>query len=62
MTKEKAYELGKDCATYGSNQTNCSHLIFCKPEFTKAWEQGKAEQEKILRESTILNNNNTLKP
>jgi len=44
MDKEQAFEMGKDCAINGANTTNCHFSIFSKPEFTKAWEDGKASQ------------------
>ena len=43
MTAKKAYEFGKDCAVNGANTTNCQISIFSAPEFTRAWERGKAE-------------------
>lgn len=39
-----AYEMGKDCAINGANETNCHFSIFSTPENTKAWEKGKREQ------------------
>ena len=43
-----AEQMGYDCGIKGANEENCHFAIFSKPEFTKAWEAGKAraEQEK----------------
>lgn len=39
----QAYALGYDCERNGANETNCHFSIFKNPEFTKAWELGKAD-------------------
>jgi len=45
---DHAERMGYDCGINGPNTTNCHFGIFSAPEFTKAWERGKAraEQEK----------------
>ena len=45
MTNElkHAYEMGKDKAKNGANETNCNFAIFSTPEKTKAWEKGAKE-------------------
>ena len=45
MEKElqNAYEMGKDNAINGSNETNCDFRIFSSPEKTKEWERGRDE-------------------
>jgi len=42
-TMQQAYELGFDCGKNGANETNCHFSIFARPEYTKAWELGKAD-------------------
>lgn len=51
MTIEKAYTLGTDCAINGADTVNCHFSIFSKPEFTRAWEEGKAEHGNIRNKS-----------
>ena len=43
--EEDCGELGEDCGKNGANTTNCNFTIFSKPEFTKAWEDGKLTAE-----------------
>ena len=47
MTVEKAYTLGTDCAINGADTINSHFSIFSKPEFTRAWEEGKTEHEGV---------------
>lgn len=42
MDKKMAFEHGRDCGLNGSNTINSHFGIFSQPEFTKAWEAGKA--------------------
>jgi len=44
-----AEEAGFDCGMFGPNDRNCHFAIFSKPEFTKAWEAGKARAEQQKR-------------
>lgn len=46
-----AEEMGFDCGANGPNDTNCHFAIFSRPEFTKAWERGKARGEQQKRSS-----------
>jgi ribosome modulation factor len=46
-TKEYAYQMGYDCGINGANTTNCSFAIFSDHAFTKEWERGKRNAEKI---------------
>lgn len=38
-----AEEMGYDCGLNGPNETNCHFAIFSSPEFTRAWDRGKAK-------------------
>ena len=42
MNEQEAFALGRNCGLNGADTTNCHYSIFEKPEFTKAWENGKA--------------------
>ena len=41
MNKEQAFNCGVNYAKNGANEINCNFGIFSKPEFTKAWENGR---------------------
>ena len=43
MNEDRARRMGRDCAINGPNTTNCHFTIFTRPEWTRAWEQGKRE-------------------
>ena len=47
MDEETAFKLGRDCRENGANTHNCHFSIFSKPEFTKAWEEGKKPSNHI---------------
>jgi len=40
-----AEQMGYDCGMNGANQTNSHFAIFSSPEFTQAWERGKARAD-----------------
>lgn len=42
---DHAESMGYDCGKNGANETNCHFAIFSAPEFTKAWERGKARAD-----------------
>ena len=46
-----AEEQGYDCGKNGANEQNSHFAIFSKPEFTKAWERGKARADAEKRSS-----------
>ena len=46
---DHAESMGYDCGKNGPNQVNCHFAIFSAPEFTKAWESGKARADKEKR-------------
>lgn len=41
-----AERMGYDAGKNGSNTTNSHFAIFCRPEFTRAWERGKARADR----------------
>lgn len=45
VTKEQAYEFGRDCGINGANNINSHYSIFFSNENTKAWERGKRDGE-----------------
>jgi hypothetical protein len=42
-TVEDAYRMGRDYHINGPNEDNCHFRLFATPEYTQAWEQGKAD-------------------
>lgn len=46
-----AESMGYDAGKNGANTTNSHFAIFSRPEFTKAWERGKARADAETRSS-----------
>jgi ribosome modulation factor len=45
-TNEKiCYAMGYDCGMNGADAKNCHFSLFSKPEYTRAWEDGKRQAE-----------------
>ncbi len=42
-TRKEAYQMGYDCGLNGPNEINSHFRLFARPEYTEAWEQGKAD-------------------
>lgn len=42
MNRQQAWDFGNDCRVNGANNKNCHISIFSEPQFTRAWELGKA--------------------
>jgi len=40
-----AFAMGYDCEVNGPNERNCHFSLFAKPEYTKAWEDGKKQAQ-----------------
>lgn len=55
VTKEDAYNAGKDAALNGSNPDNCDIVFFASRDLTAEWEKGNSDG---LKEKYKLNNNN----
>ena len=53
MNEQEVYDYGRDCGINGANTTNCNFGIFSRPEFTKAWERGKASVRKTDEEGKV---------
>lgn len=54
MDTKAAYSFGYDAGLNGPNEINCSFRIFSDPEFTKAWERGKAKGEKEKQKKSSI--------
>jgi hypothetical protein len=46
VDEEYAEDMGYDAGKNGPNGTNTHFAIFSRPQFTKAWERGKARADK----------------
>jgi len=49
MTQQErlAYEAGRDAGLNGPNTDNCHFSYFAQPAWTRAWERGKAEGDRL---------------
>jgi hypothetical protein len=45
VDEEYAEDMGYDAGKNGPNGTNTHFAIFSRPQFTKAWERGKARAD-----------------
>jgi hypothetical protein len=49
-TIKQAFEAGRDCGLNGPNEKNCDFRLFCTPEHTSAWENGRDVGKAKLKE------------
>jgi len=45
--EQVAYNAGKDAGLHGPNTENCHFGLFARKEWTRAWERGKAEGDRL---------------